>query len=166
MTTNGVQIRKIINITYCNKQQSGSDFDVDKARLDGLGMMLDIIGSFSPRIIKALERRMNACMSLLLSHIDDIEYCDEMGHICWRRKDGTPGNFNVHSFEAMDECIGVLKRSEFKKFTQNKLWIDQVLKALLNDTTQDHSDSGAFKYSQLVSILCELQACPQEYLPK
>ena len=35
---------------------------------------------------------------------------------------------------------------------------DQKIKALLNDTEQDHSDCGGFKYSELVSMLCELHA--------
>ena len=138
---------------------AGSDFDIDKAKARGLGIMLDIVGAFSPRIIDSLQRRMKACQQLLINHIDDIEYNDGM-HICWRRKDGTGGNFNIPSFEAMQNCIKALEKSDFKMFCTRRSWIDQVLKALLNDTEQDHSDMGGFRYSQLVSILCELQSCP------
>ena len=144
---------------------AGSDFDIDKARAKGLGLMLDIIGAFSPRIIASLTRRMNACQNLLINHINDIEYNDGM-HICWRRKDGQYGDFNVPSYQAMQDAIKVLELSHFKEFVTKKTWIDQTLKALLNDTEQDHSDMGGFRYSQLVSILCELQACPQEYMPE
>ena len=66
----------------------------------------------------------------------------------------------------MKDAVKALSQSQFKSFLKNKLWIDQTLKALLNDTEQDHSDMGGFRYSQLVSILCELQACPQEYMPE
>jgi hypothetical protein len=66
----------------------------------------------------------------------------------------------------MQDAITVLELSRFKEFVTKKTWIDQTLKALLNDTEQDHSDMGGFRYSQLVSILCELQACPQEYMPE
>ena len=159
-----IQLREITEISFVNKQY-GSDFDLDKSRMSAENLMYDIIGAFSPRIIRSLERRMEACLSLLINHIDDVEYCDELGHICWRTKDSF-GGFNVHSYHGMEECIENLKVSNFKKVCQNKLWIDQILKALLNDDIQDHSKEGSFKYSQLVSILCELQACPPEYLPE
>lgn len=135
----------------------GSDFDLDKARQRGIALMMDIIGAFSPRIIASLERRMQACQRNLLNHLEDIEYNDGQ-QICWRRKDGTGGDFNIPSFEAMQDCVKALEKSDFKVFCTKKLWIDQTLKALLNDTEQDHSDMGGFRYSQLVSILCELHA--------
>jgi hypothetical protein len=144
---------------------AGSDFDIDKAKARGLGVMLDIVGAFSPRIICSLQRRMKACQQLLINHIDDIEYNDGM-HICWRRKDGKCGEFNIPSYRAMQDAIKALEHSCFKEFCTKKVWIDQTMKALLNDTEQDHTDMGGFRYSQLVSILCELQACPQEYMPK
>ena len=144
---------------------AGSDFDIDKAKARGLGMMLNIVGAFSPRIINSLQRRMQACQSLLINHINDIEYNDGM-HICWYRKDGTGGDFNIPSFQAMQDAVKALEHSCFKEFCTKKVWIDQTLKALLNDTEQDHSDMGGFRYSQLVSILCELQACPPECMPK
>ena len=146
-------------------KQAGSDFDLDKARKHGQKLMIDILKAFAPRIIASLIRRMNACQNLLISHFNDIEYNDGR-HICWYRKDGTSGNFNVPSFEAMQNCVKALENSCFKEFVTKKSWIDQVLKALLNDDEQDHSSVGEYRYSQLVSILCELQACPQEYMPK
>ena len=162
-TENGLNF--ILSLPKQYGKPAGSDFDIDKAKARGLGVMLDIVGAFSPRIIGSLQRRMKACQQLLINHIDDIEYNDGQ-HICWRRKDGTTGNFNIPSFQAMQDCVKALEHSCFKEFTQKKPWVDQTLKALLNDTEQDHSDCGGFKYSQLVSILCELQACPTEYLPK
>lgn len=152
-------IPKKIELSRC------SDEDIDKARQRGLAVMLDCIGAFSERIIASLERRMQACQKLLLQHLEDITFNDGR-HICYRRKDNTEGNFNVPSFQAMQDCIKALEHSCFKEFTQKKFWVDQTLKALLNDTEQDHSDCNGFKYSQLVSILCELQSCPTEYLPK
>lgn len=140
---------------------AGSDFDLDKIRQRAITLMLDIIRAFSPRLIASLERRMQACQRNLLNHLEDIEYNDGM-HICWRRKDGSSGDFNVPSFKAMQDCIKALEHSCFRDFCKNKAWIDQTLKALLNDTEQDHSDCGKFRYSQLVSILCELQVCPIE----
>ena len=158
-TEKGVLMSFDLLIPKKSGKPAGSDFDLDKARQKGIALMMDVIGAFSPRIIASLERRMQACQSLLIAHINDIEYNDGM-HICWRRKDGTGGDFNIPSFEAMQNCIKALEKSDFKMFCTRRSWIDQVLKALLNDTEQDHSDMGGFRYSQLVSILCELQACP------
>ena len=147
------------------KLSKGADGDIESFRQRAFARMLDIIGAFSPRIIASLERRMQACQRNLLNHLEDIEYNDGH-HICWRRKDGSSGDFNIPSFQAMQDAIENLNHSRFAIFVKNKVWIDQTLKALLNDTEQDHSDAGGFKYSQLVSILCELQACPTEYMPK
>ena len=158
-TEKNVEMSFTLLIPKKSGKPAGSDFDLDKARQKGIALMIDIIGAFSPRIIASLERRMQACQSLLIVHINDIEYNDGR-HICWRRKDGTGGDFNIPSFEAMQNCIKALEKSDFKMFCTRRSWIDQVLKALLNDTEQDHSDMGGFRYSQLVSILCELQSCP------
>lgn len=143
----------------------GADGDIDSFKQRAFTKMLDVIGAFSPRLIASLERRMQACQSLLIAHINDIEYNDG-NHICWKRKDGTGGDFNVPSFQAMQDAVKALENLCFKEFCTKKVWIDQTLKALLNDTEQDHSDCGRFRYSQLVSILCELQACPTQYMPK
>lgn len=124
--------------------------------------MLNIIGAFSARIICSLERRMQACQRNLLNHLEDIESNDGT-HICWYRKDGSVGSFNIYSFNAMKECLEALEHSRFEEFAAERVWISQTLKALLNDTVQDHSDSCGFRYSQLVSILCELQACPMNF---
>lgn len=164
-TEKNVEMSFTLLIPKKSGKPAGSDFDLDKARQRGIAIMMNIIGAFSPRIIASLERRMQACQSLLIAHINDIEYNDGM-HICWRRKDGTGGDFNIPSFRAMQDAVKALEHSCFKEFCTMKVWIDQTLKALLNDTEQDHSDMGGFRYSQLVSILCELQACPIEYMPK
>lgn len=47
-----------IQIPFCNK---GSDFDLDKSRKRAEAFLFDLIGSFAPRIIASLERRMRAC---------------------------------------------------------------------------------------------------------
>lgn len=158
-TANGIELITRISINYCNKKSvTGSDFDIDSARQRNKGYMMDVLGAFSPIIIASLERRMAACLNNLINHVEDIEYADEYGSICWTRKDGTIGNFNLPSFNAMKDCIKALKNSNYASVTENFLWIDQILKALLNDTEHDHSDRGLFKWSTLISILMEIHA--------
>lgn len=143
-----------IQIPFCNKQK-GADFDIDKSRKRAEAFLFDLIGSFAPRMIASLERRMRACQENLIRHLNDIEYSDECGHIVYRRKDGSTGTFNVPSFDNMKDAITALKQSRWREFKDNPFWIDQTIKALLNDTEQDHSDIGKLKYSDLVSFLCE-----------
>lgn len=145
-----------VQIPFCNKQKAGSDFDVDRVRTHAKAFSFDLLGSFSKRLIASLERRMQACQKNLLAHICDIEYADECGHIVYVRKDGTRGTFNMPSFKSMQLAILALKQSRWGDFMSNPIWVDQTLKALLNDPEQDHSDEGKFKYSEIVSLLCEV----------
>lgn len=164
ISENGIQVSTVININFCNKQKHGSDFDIDAMRRRSMGYSLDLLGTYSPILIASLERRMEACERNLLNHINDIEYADECGHIVYVRKDRTRGGFNVPSYNAMKDCVKALRQSQFKSFFENKGWVDQTLKALLNDTEMHHEDKGPFKYSELITLLCELQACPPEYM--
>lgn len=150
------EMEMTIQIPFCNKQKSGSDFDLDRARKRSDAYAFDLLGSFSKRLIASLERRMQACQENLIRHLDDIEYSDECGHIVYVRKDKSRGTFNVPSFNAMKDAIKALKQNCWRNFIHNSMWADQTLKALLNDTEQDHSDEGCFKYSEIVSLLCEI----------
>ena len=154
---NGINLNLTVNIPFCNKQQHGADFDLDRARTRCINYSLDLIGAYSGLLIGTLQRRLQACQINLLNHLNDIEYSDICGHIVYVRKDGTRGQFNTSSFEQMKNAVKALQQSEFKAFVQNKIWIDQTLKALLNDTEQHHDDLKEFKYSELISLLCELQ---------
>ena len=162
MTENGIQMTYQIGINYCNKQRKGSDFDIDAMRQRSINYSMDLIGAYSPILIASLERRIQACEQNLIRHLDDIEYADNCGHIVYVRKDKTRGGFNVLSFNAMKDALVALRNGKYNSFLKNKCWIDQTLKALLNDTEMHHEDRGCFKYSDLISLLCELQACPPE----
>lgn len=153
LTENGISFQ----IPFVNKQ-AGSDFDLGKAKMRNLGYAYDLLGSFSDRLIASLERRMKACFTNLINHIDDIEYSDGCGQIIYRRKDGSFGKFNVPSYNVMKDAINQLKDGKWKSFLDGGMYIEQTLKAFLNDTEQDHSDEGSFKYSELVSLLCEFYA--------
>ena len=153
-----IEMQMTIQIPFCNKQKE-QDFDIDKSRKRAEAFLFDLIGTFSARMIASLERRMRACQENLIRHLDDVEYADECGHIVYRRKDGSTGTFNVPSFKLMQDAVKALRQSDWRGFKNNEGFIDQTLKALLNDTEQDHSDIGVLKYSDLVSFLCEAHFC-------
>lgn len=143
-----------VRIPFCNK--CDSDNDMNEMRKKREAHNWDLLGTFSKRIIDSLERRMRACQENLVRHLDDVVYSDEFGCIVYRRKDGSEGKFNTHSFNAMIDCVKALKQSCWRSILENPFWIDQILKALLNDTEQNHSDESVLKYSDLISLLCEI----------
>jgi hypothetical protein len=118
---------------------------------------LDIIGSFSAYLTLLLKRRMEACSKLLNNHLNDVFYNDGF-RIAWHRKDGSVGYFNTISYGTMCEAVHTLQLGNYKTFLDSKSMIDQVIKAIMNDPDLDHADSGSFKFSELVSVLCEYHA--------
>lgn len=114
---------------------------------------VDIIEAFSSRIIASLERRQEACKAKLFKNIGTA-FTDPNGLQIVYKEDKRTCIFNMPSYEAMSDCINALQFYQFRAVLENPMWIDQIIKALLNDTEQNHEDAGGFKYSQLVSVLC------------
>jgi hypothetical protein len=125
------------------------------------GKALDIIGSFSAYLTLLLKRRKEACMKLLRSHINDIFYNNGFT-IAWHRKDGTVGYFNIPTYETISNAIHTLQLGNYKMFLDSKPMVDQAIKAIMNEPELDHADSGSFKFSELVSVLCEYHIMPKE----
>ena len=115
---------------------------------------LDVIGAFSSYLIVLLKRRGEACMKLLRSHINDVFFNDGFT-IAWHRKDGTVGYFCIPGYENIQCAIRILEDGQYEEFLKNPQAVDQAIKAIMNDPELDHSDAGSFKFSELVSILCE-----------
>ena len=113
----------------------------------------EAISFFRFRLIESLKRRKKACLKVLINHLDDIDYCDGNGTIHWI-KEGKYGTFNVGTYEGIDKIIETLAKNNVKSFLDDPFSVDQTLKALLNDTEQNHEDEGNIKYSKLVSVLC------------
>lgn len=165
ITPNGIKMLIVKDIPFCNKQQRGSDFDIDGARRHCQEYAKSIIEAYVDILIDTLKRRMAACILHLELHVEDIEYADNCGHIVWKRKDGSCGQFNVKSYEAMEQAVKALKSGCFKEFLEKPIWIDQTLKALLNDPVDTHKDLKEYKYSELVSLLCEAHVAAYQPIP-
>ena len=132
----------------------GSDFDLDKIRIERKDFPIKLLRVYKDILIGSLTRRMQACSHNLAAHLEDIIYADENGHIVYRRKDGSLGNFNLPTFNAMRDCIILLDQA-LPVVLENPIMIDQLLKALLNDTEHHNEDRGTYKYSDLISMLCD-----------
>lgn len=123
-----------------------------------IAISMDILGAFSKRIIESLKRRQEACVAKLIKNMGSA-FVTEYGSQIFFKEGKRLCAFNIPSYRIMDECIEGLKNSAFKRILTCEMapvFADQILKALLNDPEQNHEDAGGFKYSQLVSLLCEI----------
>ena len=113
----------------------------------------DLLSAFSNRIIDALKRRQAACKAKLFKNLGTA-YTDSNHMQIFYKEGNRLCSFNLPSYEAMSDCIKALQFSEYHAIFREPAWIDQIIKALLNDPEQNHEDAGGFKYSELVSMLC------------
>jgi len=141
-------------------------FDIPIKHLDAenlsheqvVALSMDLLGAFSKRIIESLKRRQEACVAKLVKNMGSA-FVQEFGAQIFFKEGKRLCTFNIPSYQIMDRCIDMLQRSQFKSLIEHDqaaVFADQILKALLNDPEQNHEDAGGFKYSQLVSLLCEL----------
>jgi len=123
-----------------------------------VALSMDILGAFSKRIIESLKRRQEACVAKLVKNMGSA-FVQEYGAQIFFKEGKRLCTFNIPSYQVMDECIDMLQNSQFREILEHPqvfVFADQMLKALLNDPEQNHEDAGGFKYSQLVSLLCEI----------
>ena len=123
-----------------------------------VALLMDILGAFSKRIIESLKRRQEACVAKLVKNMGSA-FVREFGAQIFFKEGKRLCTFNIPSYQVMDKCVDMLQNSQFREILEHPqvfVFADQMLKALLNDPEQNHEDAGGFKYSQLVSLLCEI----------
>ena len=136
------------------RHETCSEEELNRRKTAIRSRLHDLLGSFAPRMIEALQARMSACRQKLLAHIGEA-WTPCVGIICWQRSDGVTDHFSQSSYETMGRAIMNLSAGNFAGFFENVLEVDQTLKALLNMPELDHSDCGGFRFSELVSALME-----------
>ena len=116
------------------------------------GMTWDeVLNKFSSVIIKALEDRMAACMSMLSKNIFRVVYSNEYV-IVFEKEDGKYHSFNHASYRVMEEAVTI--------FTMNTIFglklehFDQIMKALV--WVEDRKDIEGISFGNLVSCIMEL----------
>ena len=110
MTENGIQMMCQIGINYCNKQQHGSDFDIDAMRQRGIGYVFRSYWSIFSNSYRISERRMQACEQNLFVILMILSMPMIVGILYMLRKDKTRGAFNIPSFNAMKDAVKALHR--------------------------------------------------------
>ena len=111
----------------------------------------EVLYRFSDVIVKALEDRMAACMSMLSKNIFNVVYSNEYA-IVFKKEDGKYHNFNHASYRAMEEAVTI--------FTMNTIsglkleHFDQIMKALV--WVENREDVQGISFGNLVSCIMEL----------
>ena len=111
-----------------------------------------ILESWKDTCIKALEMRMDACISMLFRNRNNVLLSNEI-QIVFRKSNGQLHSFNHSSFQAMEKMINDLKEENLNRVTNNKLGITQLLKALYWIPEEDRKDHNGFGFGQLISCL-------------
>lgn len=154
-TENGVEIS--INVLFPFVKNASSEIDLDKIYFDRKEFMLNTLKSYRDYLVTVLRKRMNACVNNLFEHRKDVVFNDG-NQIVYSRKDGSTNSFNVPSYMAMQECMFALEQGNSDAVADNKVWCDQLIKAICNDRDTNKEDAGTIKFSNLISILCECHA--------
>lgn len=111
-----------------------------------------IFSAWSEVCIKALELRMNSCISMLFRNRDNVLSSNEF-QIIFKKANGQIHVFYHTSFKAMEDFKEYLKRSDWQKHEPKQLWVRQLLKALYWIPEEDKQEKGGYGFSQLISFL-------------
>ena len=119
---------------------------------DTAGMNWDqVLYAFSSVIIKALEDRMAACMSMLSKNIFKVVYSDEYV-IIFEKENGNYHTFNHASYKAMEDAINMFTVGDM--FNLELPHFDQIMKALV--WVEDRKDVQGISFGNLISCVMEL----------
>ena len=154
-TENGVEIS--INVLFPFVKKSLSKIDLNKIHFDRKESMQKVLKSYRDYLMIVLRDRMNACVNNLFEHREDV-VSNDGNQIVYSRKNGSLNSFNVPSYMAMQDCMFALEQRNFDAIVDNKVWCDQLIKAICNDRKTAKNDIDTIKFSNLISILCECHA--------
>lgn len=120
---------------------------------DRKALVYDVIGSWSEVLIKALNMRMDACVSMLFRNRDNVIKSNSDA-VWFKKNNGHIHSFNFYSFDAMNNMIQDLSHGCWGRVLENKVGLCQLLKALYWIPEEDRKDRG-FSFGELISCLEE-----------
>lgn len=120
---------------------------------DRKALAYDLIGSWSEVLIKALNMRMDACVSMLFRNRDNVIKSNSTA-VWFKKKNGHIHEFNFNSFDVMNNMIQYLSHGCWNSVLEDKVGIYQLLKALYWIPEEDRKDHG-FSFGELISCLEE-----------
>lgn len=104
--------------------------------------------------IKALEARMNSCVSMLCRNYNNIVVSDKF-QIIFKKSNGQYHSFNHPSFKAMEAMKEYLENGNWKLCRPEQAGVRQLLKALYWIPEEDKQERNGYSFGQLISCLEE-----------
>lgn len=120
--------------------------------MDIRALELDIIGTFADVIIRALEARMDSCVSMLMRNSDKIMFANDQ-FVQFKKNNGQLHVFHHSSFKVMQDTIVALKNGEFAYILNSVYACDQIAKALYWVSEEERKERNGIGFGRLVSVI-------------
>lgn len=112
----------------------------------------ELLSAWSDVCIRAIEMRMDSCVSMLFRNRDNVIHADEY-QIIFKKANGQIHAFNHFSFRTMENTKKALEQKDWEGI--NNVGARQILKALYWIPEDMRKDHGGFGFGQLISCLEE-----------
>lgn len=113
-----------------------------------------IFSAWSVVCIRALELRMDSCVSMLLRNYNNIVVSNEC-QIIFKKSNGQYHEFNHFSFQSMMEFKEYLENGNWELRRPKQVEVRQLLKALYWIPEEDKQEKSGYGFGQLISCLEE-----------
>lgn len=126
--------------------------EVDAKPMDIRALELDIIDTFADVIIRALEARVDSCVSMLMRNSDKIMFANDQ-FVQFKKNNGQLHVFHHSSFEVMQDTIKALKNGEMAYVLNSAYACDQIAKALYWVSEEDRKERNGIGFGRLISVI-------------
>lgn len=99
---------------------------------------------------RALEARMDSCVSMLFRNRDKVLFANE-SCVVFKKNNGQIHSFNFESFKAMEDLLEWFRTSGWKNSIPSVLQARQLMKALYWISEEDKQDHGGYGFGQLIT---------------
>ena len=113
-----------------------------------------VLSAWSEVCTRALEARMDACVSMLFRNRDNVVVSNKF-QVIFKKANGQYHSFNHPSFKAMEVMKEYLEKDIWKLGKPEQAWVRQLLKALYWIPEEDKQERGGYSFGQLISCLEE-----------
>ena len=155
----------LVSSAVINREQKYSEFstvfripfnNVDPSTIftDKTDLWRKVLSAWLEVCIRALELRMDSCVSMLFRNRNNIVVSNEF-QIIFKKSNGQYHSFNHPSFKAMEDMKEYLEKGNWKLHKPEQAWVRQLLKALYWIPEEDKQERNGYGFGQLISCLEE-----------
>ena len=114
----------------------------------------EVLSAWFEVCIRALELRMDSCVSMLFRNRNNIVVSNEY-QVIFKKSNGQYHSFNHPSFKAMEAMKEYLENGNWKLCRPEQAGVRQLLKALYWIPEEDKQERNGYSFGQLISCLEE-----------